>query len=286
MCRFRHVSFPPLAALLVGGLLLISRPATRGHGDDLMLIEALTEELARQPDADLLIRRGELFRHHQEWAKAEADFLAAARFDPSLTSIDFFRARTLLEAGAPDKARPLIEHFVARMPEEAEGWFLRGDILAALGQHESGAADYAQGIQHAPHARPEHFLRRARLLHAAPGVDPVRVLAALDDGIAQLGPVIALVEYAITIEVERKNYDGALARIMTAMKHSPRREQWLVRRGDILAGCNRIDEAIVSYREALAAIQALPERYRKTVPVEKLDRDARSALLRLAKPAH
>ena len=42
-------------------------------------IEALTEELAKTPDADLLIRRGELFRHPQEWMKADAEFVAAAR---------------------------------------------------------------------------------------------------------------------------------------------------------------------------------------------------------------
>lgn len=247
-----------------------------------MLIEALTAELAKTPDADLFIRRGELFRHQQEWAKAEADYAAAERLDPAIAAIDYFRARALLESGAPDKALVAVERFLGRVPGEAEGWFLRGDIQAALNRHADGAADYQEGIRRAPSPRPEHFLRRAKFLASAPHADPARILASLDEGIARIGPVISLVDYAITLELERRNYDAALARIETAMRHAPRRESWLVRRGDILVKSGRTPEAIASYRAALAAIEELPQRFRETVPVEKLARDARASLDQLA----
>ncbi|MGH7943719.1 MAG: hypothetical protein ACREF9_01715, partial [Opitutaceae bacterium] len=57
-----------------------------------------------------------------------------------------------------------------------------------------------------------------------------------------------------------------------------RRETWLVRRGDILLKSGRTSEAVAAYRAALAAIEELPPRYRETVPVEKLERDARASL--------
>src|SRR5688572_32710192 len=81
----------------------------RAHGDDQLLIDALTEELAKAPEADLFIRRGELFRHHQEWAKARVDFEAAARLEPKLEVVDFFRARLFLEAGEPANAQSFID---------------------------------------------------------------------------------------------------------------------------------------------------------------------------------
>ena len=251
------------------------------HGDDQLIIDALTEELAKAPEADLFIRRGELYRHHQEWAKAEADFLAAARLEPKLAIVDFFRARALLESGAPLKARPLIERYVSAMPGEAEGWFLRGDLLGALGQHDAGAADYAEGLRRTSRPLPEHYLRRARFLAAIPNVDPARVLEALDEGIARVGPIISLLDQAITFELQRRNFDGALQRVEVAMEHTPRRETWLVRRGDILMKAGRAREAAASYRAALAAIADLPPRYRETVPMEKLARDARNALSQL-----
>jgi predicted Zn-dependent protease len=266
---------------LSAALFCIAPVQLHGHGDDQILIDALTEELAKKPDADLYIRRGELFRHHQEWAKAGADFDAAARLEPKLEVLDFFRARMLLEAGQPAEAEPLIERYVERVPAEAEGWFLWGDVLAALGKHDAGALDYAEGIRRAPHPRPEHYLRRAKFLAAAPDPDATKVLAALDDGIAKLGPVISLLEYAITLEIDRKNYDAALARIAKAMDHTPRRETWLVRKGDVLLKSGRTSEAVNAYRAALAAIEELPPRYRETVPVEKLERDARASLTRI-----
>jgi predicted Zn-dependent protease len=94
--------------------------------------------------------------------------------------------------------------------------------------------------------------------------------------------VITLVDYAISLELEARNYDGALARIARVLERAPRREAWLVRQGDILVKCGRTAEAVASYRAALSAIEELPARYRETVPVEKLERDARASLSQLA----
>ncbi len=256
----------------------------RGHGDDQALIEALTDQLQKAPEAEVYVRRGELHRHQQEWEKAEADFTAAARLDPAFVLVDYFRARTQLEAGAAEKALPLIDRYLERAPDEPEGRFLRGDILAALGRHDAGAEEYAEGIRRAPSPRPEHYLRRARFLAAAPASEPARVIAAVDDGLRRLGPVIALIDFAIAVELERRNPDGALARIDQILAHVPRRERWLARRGEILANGGRREEATAAYRAALAAIELLPERYRDTVPMEKLTIDVRAALTRLAGP--
>jgi predicted Zn-dependent protease len=274
----------PIAGLAASalGALLIACPSAVAHGDDQLLLDALTEELTKAPEADLYIRRGELFRHHDEWAKADADFVAAAKLEPKLAIVDFFRARVLLESGAAAQARSLIDRYISNVPDEAEGWFLRGDVLAALGEHDAGAAEYAEGLRRAAHPRPEQFLRRAKFLAAAPRADVTRIIAALDEGIARLGPIVSLVEYAISLEVQLKNYTAALERVTLIMQHAPRRETWLVRQADILVKAGRTAEAIVSYRAALAAIEELPERYRTTVPIEKLARDARTSLTQLS----
>ncbi len=261
---------------------LLAPAAAWAHGDDQVIIEALTEELARAPSADLHLRRGELFRHHQDWERAEADYAAAARLEPALAIVDYFRARARLEAGVPDLALPLIERFLVAAPREAEGCFLRGEILASLNRPAEAAASYADGLERARQPRPEHFLRRARLLAAAAPHDPARALAAVDEGLARLGPIVSLVDEAIALELARGHPAGALARLAAALESAPRREGWLVRQGDVLVQCGRRDDAVASYRAALAAIAELPERYRATVPVEKLARDARQSIARLS----
>lgn len=269
------------SSLLGATVLLLGSVPAQGHGDDAQLIEALTVALTRAPDPDLYIRRGELLRHHQEWTKAEADFVAAARLAPELTTLDYFRARNWLEAAEPQRAQSLIERYVAASPEEPEGWFLRGDVHAALGEPGPGAAHYAEGLARARSPRPEHFLRRARFLASSSTFTAAEVIAALDEGIARLGPVISLVEYALELELERKNYPGALERVSAALLRAPRREAWLVRQGDILVLSGRTSEAARSYRAALAAISELPERYRTSPPMEKLARETLATLNRL-----
>ena len=210
-----------------------------------------------------------------------ADLVAAGKLDPSLTLVDFFRARLLLDSGAPAKAEPFVVRYLAAAPREPEGWYLRGEIAGALRRFDEAAAHYTTGLGLAPSPRPDQYLRRARLLAAAPDADLPRVLASLDEGLAKLGPVISLLDYAIDLEIQAGRHDAALGRIARAMENLPRRERWLVRQGDLLVTCGRSRDAAASYRAALAAIAELPERYRDTVPMEKLAADARASLQKL-----
>ena len=275
-----------MCALCAIGGLFASSVFLEAHGDDKAMvqaiIQALTDELAKAPETDLFIRRGELYRPGQEWVKADEDFASAAKLDPKRVMIGFLRARTLLDSGAAVKARPFAERYLSDMPDEPEAWFLRGEIMAAIGKPESAAVDYAEGFRRGPMANSEQLLRWAKLLASLPASDSGRVLAVLDEGIVRLGPVVLLVDYAIDLEVTRKNYDAALTRIASALQKATRQETWLVRQGDVLVKSGRRSEAVTSYRAALAAIERLSERNRAITEVEKLARDARDALNQLS----
>ena len=130
------------------------------------------------------------------------------RLEPKLEIVDFFRARLLLEAGEPAKAQPFIERFLKNVPTEAEGWFLRGDVLGALGQHEAGALDYAEGIGRAPHPRPDISYGARNFWPPLPTPTPRACSRHSRKASRSFGPVISLLEYAITLELEQKNYDG------------------------------------------------------------------------------
>lgn len=273
-------------SLMVGAFLLCSILSAWAHGDDQQVIDDLTEEIARAPEADLYIRRAEIYRHLEDWPNAEADYAMAARLAPRLALIDFYRARLLLEAGEAGRAWPLVEQFVAATPDEAEGWFLRGSIQAALGRPGAGANDYAEGLRRAASPRPEHFIRRAQLIARAAPQDHGASLAALDEGIAKIGPVISLLDQAIKFELEAQNRAGALERIALALQHSPRREAWLAKQGDVLVLDGRLAEAKVAYDSALEAMAALPERFRTRAPMEKLAHHIRQSLNSISGQPH
>lgn len=280
----RLTSFP-LGVLGVLAGLLVFPAALCAHGDDQAMIrqimEAISEELAKAPDADLFIRRGELHRHNQDWAKADVDFVAAAQLAPKRVAIAYLRARTFLDARQPEKAHPLANQYRARAPADPEAWFVHGEVLAALGETRLALADYAEGFRRAAEANADQVERWTRLLSALPQTDAGEILTIVDEALARLGPMPALVDYAIALEVTRQNYDGALARIEQARQKGRWAGTLLARRGDVLVQAGRRAEAVASYRAALEAIEKLSERNRTTALVQKVAREARDAIERL-----
>jgi predicted negative regulator of RcsB-dependent stress response len=84
--------------------------------------------------------------------------------------------------------------------------------------------------------------------------------------------------YAIDLELRRRRYRDALARLDQIAARSQRKETWLARRGEILADAGRLSEARATYRQALAAIEALPEGARHTRATLELEGRLKAAL--------
>jgi len=153
-----------------------------------------------------------------------------------------------------------------------EALLTRARVLAKLDDRTNAARDFTAALAMSSIPEPELYLERAN-------VQPVdEALRGLDDGINKLGPVVTLQIAAIELELRRKNYDGALARLDQITAQSERKEAWLVKRGEILKLAGRDDEARAAFNAALVAIEALPPAYRQSRAVTALELRARSAL--------
>lgn len=266
-------------------LTLVWPVVCQAHPDIDSQVAALTAEIAKRPDnADLYFRRAELHRYHQAWKLALADFDRALQRDPRLDKARLARAATVLESGKPADARPAFDAFLSDHPDDAEALLLRARTLVALKDYAAAAADYAASIAHQPQPAPEYYIEQARTLVA---IGPERVdeaLRSLDAGMAKLGAVPVLQLTAVDIELGRKNYDGALARLDKLAAGAARQEFWLARRGEVLAQAGRTGEARQAYEAALAAVESLPPHRRHVPAVDELESSVRAALARLAAP--
>jgi tetratricopeptide (TPR) repeat protein len=110
---------------------------------------------------------------------------------------------------------------------------------------------------------------------------PVEALKSLDEGIARFGSVVTLQLRAIEIERKSKQYDNALKRVETILRQSARKDQWLLARAQILEEADRKQKALESWREALLAIDQLPENRRGTADTQERSKEIRAALARL-----
>ena len=87
---------------------------------------------------------------------------------------------------------------------------------------------------------------------------------------------------AIDLELRKKNYDAALARLEQIAAQSQRKEEWLVRRGEILEQAGRAEEAHAAFMQAQAAIESLPPAIGQTTAMTELEARLRAALERQA----
>jgi tetratricopeptide (TPR) repeat protein len=248
---------------IVAALGLAIPTAMFAHGDLHVRIAAMTEQIAKNPDnARLFLERGELHREHQDWKAAEADYDRAERLDPKLSRVDFCRGEMLVDSGDLKAACAMFDRYLTREPEDGHALVARARALVKLGKREAAVADFTSAIRLLAEPQPEFFLERAQALLADGRVE--EALRGLDEGVKRLGPIVTLQLYAIDLELGRKAYDAALARLATIEAQAARKESWLSKRGDIELLMGRPKDARKSYAAALAALDALPPRLQKT----------------------
>lgn len=261
-----------LAILVVG----MTPQMLSAHGDIHVQIDRLNPKIAKSPSAELYVKRGDLYRLDENYTAALADFHRAEKLDPKLDAIYIGRGRSLFEAGRYKEALPALDQLMKMKPDHPDGRILRARTHAALGDHASALRDYDHVVGTVPSPSPDCFLERATaLMNLQRPQDAVR---GLDEGISRLGNLQALQLAALEIEITRKQYDEALARIDRAMAPLQRKEQWLARRGEILHVSGRDDEARMAYTAALTSIAALPPIPRNAKPTRDLESRVQSLL--------
>jgi predicted Zn-dependent protease len=241
-------------------------------------IAAITAKIKRDPkNASLYLQRGELHRLHRDWLRAAADYDRAERLQPSLKTVELARGKMFLESGRLQRAKLTLDRFLTGQPDHYEGLITRARVLAKLGARIDAGKDFTQALSLSSLPEPELYLERANVL-AADEQHIDEALTGLDEGLSKLGSLVTLQLAAIDLELRRKNYDRALARLDQIAAQSQRKEAWLVRRGEILTLAGRDEDARTAFNAALTAIESLPPAHRQSRAVSALEHRARSAL--------
>ena len=266
--------------LVVGALTLLLSAVALAHGSLEEQIAFVTKEITAHPDDPRLsVRRGELHRYDGHTRAALEDFDRALRIDPSIAEAHLGRGRTLLAANRPRAAQQALREYLRLRPSDPEGHIALARSLGKVARPGDAADEYSRAIALLPRPGPDVFLERARALaDAGRAADAIR---SVDQGLAQLGPIVALQTVAIDLEVRRKNWDAALARLDRAAAPFARRETWLARRGEILVAAGRPQEARAAFAAALTSIDSLPERLKRTRAVSRLEENVRRSVAAL-----
>lgn len=236
-------------SLIAAIVLLLSIPVVAHDGLHEQIV-GVTKKIRKNPkDPALYLRRAELYRLHAEWKNSEADFLRAERLDPDLTIIELGRGKLWLDAKQFSRSRKALDRYLSKQPDGFEGVVTMARVLAHMRETDASARYFTKAIELAPTDSSEIYYDRAEMLAAAGKID--EALEGLDEGINKLGGVVALHTAAIDLEIKRRRYDLAVQRVDRLAETMPRKEPFLLRRGEILLQAGKPCEA----RESLVASQ-------------------------------
>ena len=221
----------PLVVAICIALLPSVAPAHEGLHEQ---IAAITAKIKRDPkNASLYLQRGELHRLHRDWTRAAADYDRAERLQPSLKIVELARGKMLFESGRFKSAKLTLDRFLSQQPGHYGALLTRARVLAKLRDRNAAAKDYTAALALSSPPEPELYHERANVL-AGDEHHIDEALRGLDEGIRRLGPVVTLQLAAIDLELRRKNYDAALARLDQITAQAERKQPWLARRSEIL----------------------------------------------------
>ena len=229
-----------------------------GHGETLIQIGVLTQQIeaGSTNNGSLYLRRGELYREHKDWERAEADYQKALELGLQPAEVNLNRGRLLVDKGDVKSAVAIFDSAINSAPKFGEAYFERGRSWLKLENRDKAIADLQKGLSLLNSPQPEHFKELAQALASTGELE--QALAILDNGIKKLGPLPLLQSDAIDIELRLSHWKPAVARIDEVLKIIDRKEQWFAQKGEVLLKDNQPNEAKKALMSALKAIDALP----------------------------
>lgn len=262
-------------------LLLLPVAAGWAHGSDHELIAEASRAIAAQPDdATRYLHRAFLQLEHGDWKAAVLDAGEAERRRPGDADAALLRGRSLQAGGMLAEARAVLDRLAAAHPESAAVGGQRARVLAALGETNAAADEYARALALVPRPEPDQLFELTDLLARAGR--HAEALAALDRSMVQTGALPVLVDRAVELEMTLGRPEAALRRMDAVIVAARVPEPLLAKRAALLARAGRTPESLAAWQELQQRLLALPEPRRSTAAMLRLLEQARQATGALA----
>ncbi len=200
------------------------------HPDLVLQIESFDLQLESDPaNVELLIKRGDLYRRHGNYAAAANDFAKVKKFDPYNALLDFYVGRLLFDSGDAAAADIHFEKYLYTHPQHAKAWILRGEAAIVLRQPELAATYFALAIKATPSPSPALYRLQILSLIVLGEKKWVEASQVVDQGLEHFGFEVSLIGLGTDIALAGNQVDLAgqyLERVPPSLR---KLSQWDVR---------------------------------------------------------
>lgn len=234
-------------------------------------IEILSAKITNEPqNSRYLLERGDVYLEENNWALAEADFLNAAKIDPSSGRSDFHFAKLWQFRGDSQKSLQFLDDALKKDENLIAAKLFRTKVFAARAEYNSAAEQLSQIISTTTSPLPDLFLKRDSYFAQDPSSSTQKRIEGLRQGTTLLGPLVVLVSKIVALETESGNFQQAIADIETLPLKLRKHPRWLVKKGHLLSKAGRKTDAKKVYLEANQRISAMPAQRQGTKAIRRL----------------
>jgi len=201
-----------LTTCLAGFVLLAMSicPALYAHSDLRLQIDELSRQLELEPDdPELLLRRGDLQRRHENWDSARADFRRVREVQPENPTVDWFEGRMEVEAGRPLEGVDYLDRFLLSHPQQAIALQNRAEGYLLIGQPLLAARDLQTVIRVSDNPAPSLFSAAALALVAGGSDHFPEAMTVANQGLAIFPTEIVLTGIATDLSLAQADIDTA-----------------------------------------------------------------------------
>jgi tetratricopeptide (TPR) repeat protein len=216
--------------LVVLLLALIASPVY-GHTDLELQIEALNEQIELEgTQADLLLKRANLYRRHEDWDKAAFDFITVRGLDPAQPEVDWIEGLYMVDTDQWQEADELISRFIDSNKSHAAAHHVRGRARWKLGRFSDASDDYQSAINLSP--RPSPSLYRSHIISelSAGPESYASATASVQAGLNHFPREISLLGLAVDLALVQSDGQAALNTMMRLPGRLQELMQWKFRR--------------------------------------------------------
>jgi len=247
-------------------LLLCFQCAAQGvvaHPGSDATLEYLSARIAAEPASQSLYRqRGIAYLHEGRYQSALSNLRYAATLgDPR--SVDFHLGVVYFYMSNFTAARTALDSYLEYKPGHGGSLRYRARLQAALGDYTGALKDYQALLAVPDQVNPADYLVAAKLMVESQQYGVDAAIAALDQGMKHLGPIVQLQRRAIELELVQGRYDSAIFRQQSLVANASGGPFWQFEMGQLLMSAGKADLAYPHLANAemqLAALRKTPAR--------------------------
>lgn len=253
-------------------LCLFLQTSLFAHGDLDIQIERISKRIEQEADnADLYLKRGQLYAQHNEPKKSKQDYLLARNLDKNLLITDLLLAQLFADNNDADAALPYVNLFLKNHANHSIALITRAKIHQQMSQPDLCQKDLENAMAHLSEPNPSHFISIAEAVLLADDSNLSEALSWLKRGEEKFGFDIVLKSKEVDLYVESEQYENAILTIDKIMEHFQRKEKWFFQKATIYEKDGKTNLAKIHYDATLEAINQLPKRIQMTSKIIELE---------------